>query len=94
MQKPPLESNVADLAPAEPVVTLYDYTHLVTYWRLLDANKEGADWREVSRIVLRIDPAREPQRARQVYDSHLARAKWMSAEGYRHLLRGDIAGLH
>ncbi|WP_167767845.1 hypothetical protein [Bradyrhizobium frederickii] len=50
MQKPPLESNVADLAPAEPVVTLYDYTHLVTYWRLLDANKEGADWREVSRM--------------------------------------------
>jgi hypothetical protein len=28
---------------------------IVTYLRLLDANVDGADWREVSRIVLHID---------------------------------------
>jgi hypothetical protein len=42
-------------------------------------------WREVARIVLHIDPDREAERARQAFDSHLARAKWMSRYGYRHL---------
>jgi len=32
--------------------------------------------REVARIVLNIDPDREPDRARQAFESHLARAKW------------------
>jgi len=45
-------------------------------------------WREVARIVLHIDPDREAERARQAFDSHLARAKWMSRYGYRHLLHG------
>jgi hypothetical protein len=31
----------------------------------------SADWREVSRIVLHIDPGREPDRARRAFDSHL-----------------------
>jgi hypothetical protein len=26
-------------------------------------------------------------RARQAFESHLARAKWMARDGYRHLLR-------
>jgi hypothetical protein len=55
--------------------------------RLLDADAEGADWREVARIVLHIDSEREPDRARQAFESRLARAKWMTSEGYRHLLR-------
>jgi hypothetical protein len=41
-----------------------------------------------SRIVLHIDPDRESDRARHVFDSHLARTKWMTEHGYRHLLRG------
>ena len=44
--------------------------------RLLDAD-EGADSREVARIVLHIALDREPDRARQAFDSHLARAKWI-----------------
>jgi hypothetical protein len=88
MQKPPLEPPIADLAPAEPILTGYDERHLVTYLRLLDANAEGADWREVASIVLKLDPEKEPQRAKRVWESHLARAKWMTETGYRHLLRG------
>ncbi|MDU6374646.1 MAG: DUF2285 domain-containing protein, partial [Bradyrhizobium sp.] len=42
----------------------------------------------VAQIVLHIDPIREPERARRAFDSHLARAKWMSEEGYNGLLRG------
>jgi len=54
---PPLDPDLADLAPSEPALTPYDQEHAVTYMRLLDA--EGADWREVVRIVLHIDPDRE-----------------------------------
>jgi hypothetical protein len=65
----------------------YDQEHAITYMRMLDADAEGADWREVARIVLHIDPDRDVQRARRAFDSHLARAKWMTHTGYRLLLR-------
>ncbi|WP_369726330.1 DUF2285 domain-containing protein [Bradyrhizobium sp. LLZ17] len=88
MQTPPLDPDVAELAPNDPVLTSYDEKHLVTYWRLLDAQADGADWKEVALIVLHIDPDREPARARNAFDSHLARAKWIADHGYRDLLRG------
>jgi hypothetical protein len=37
--------------------------------------------------VLHIDPDHDVGRARRAFDSHLARAKWMTRHGYRHLLR-------
>ena len=83
---PPLDPAVADLAPDEPMLTPYDQQHAVTYVRLLDAEKDNADWREVARIVLHIDPDNDPARARRCYESHLARAKWAARHGYRHLL--------
>jgi hypothetical protein len=88
MAKPPLDPPIADVAPVEPVLTGYDEQHLITYMRLLDADAEGADWREVANIVLHIDPDRESDRARRAWESHLARAKWMTTSGYRHLLLG------
>jgi hypothetical protein len=66
-----LDPNVADLAPADPAVATYDDVHIITYLRLLDADAEGADWRDVSGIVLRIDPAR--WMTEQVY-RHLLRS--------------------
>ncbi|MCP3380067.1 DUF2285 domain-containing protein [Bradyrhizobium sp. CCGUVB4N] len=87
MKVPALDPDVADAAPNESELTSYDQQHLVTYWRLLDAEADGADWSEVVRIVLHIDPDREPVRARNAFDSHLARAKWMADHGYRDLLR-------
>jgi hypothetical protein len=36
----------------------------VTYIPNLDASEDRADWCEVSRIVLRIDPDNEPERAK------------------------------
>ena len=71
METPPLDPPVSDTAPSAGVLTSYDEQHLVTYLRLLDADAEGADWREVALIVLHIDPAREPDRARRAWDSHL-----------------------
>ena len=88
MQKPELDPDVANFAPDSHVLTGYDEAHLITYLRLLDAAEDEADWREVARIVLHIDPGTEPERARFAWESHLARARWMVASGYRHLLRG------
>ena len=88
MGNPPNDPDVADTAPTDSKLTDYDRQHFVTYLRLLDADDEGADWREVARIVMHIDPDREPARARTAFDSHLARAKWMTEHGYRHVLRG------
>jgi hypothetical protein len=87
MPSPPLNPDCADVAPAEPTLTAYDREQAVTYIRLLDAAKEDADWREVSRIVLHIDPNDDAERARRAFDSHLARARWMARHGYRLLLR-------
>jgi hypothetical protein len=86
MSKPPLDPDVADVAPTDPALTRYDQQHVVTYARLLQAESEGANWREVARIVLHIDPDREPDRARNAYESHLARAKWVTEQG--RFLRG------
>ena len=88
MQTPPLDPPVADMAPTDRVLTGYDEQHVVTYLRLLDAEKDGADWQEVAKLVLHIDPATEPARARRAWETHLARARWMTESGYRHLLRG------
>ena len=74
MQAPPLDPDIADIAPSGTLLTSYDNDHLVTYLRLLDAHMEGADWREVARVVLRFDPEQDPDRARQAFDSHLLRA--------------------
>src|SRR3979490_2955356 len=82
----PQSPQVADTAPVEPFLTGYDMAHLVTYLRLLDADAEGADWREVAVIVLELDVAKDPKRARRSWASHLGRGKWMTESGYRYLL--------
>ena len=78
-----------DCPPESPVVTTYDERHFVTYLRLLDAEAEAADWREVVRLVFGLDPEMNPDRARLVYNTHLARARWMTEKGYRDLLRAS-----
>ena len=78
--------NRADTVPQGDALTSYDEEHLALYLRLLDADADGADWREVAKLVLEIDPEIEPARAKAAFESHLARAKWMSDQGYRKLL--------
>lgn len=83
----PSDPKIADFAPNAPQLTLYDEQHAVTYMRLLDAEADNADWREVARIVLGIDATLDPDRARRTFESHLARAKWAARHGFRHLLQ-------
>jgi len=77
-----------DTAPSEQTLTEYDRRHVKLYLRLLDAEADGADWREAVEVLFGIDAGHEPERARHVHDSHLQRAHWMAQTGYRHLLLG------
>jgi hypothetical protein len=76
-----------DTPPEGQALTAYDREHMTLYMRLLDAARDGADWREVVRILFGLDPAQEPERCRQIHDAHLARARWMSEQGFRELVR-------
>ena len=88
--RPELDPDVDDQAPDGPDITIYDEAHFVTYLRLLDAERDGADWTEVARIVLHRDPACEELRTRRCFESHLARAHWMTKRGYRRLLEQSV----
>ena len=86
-----LDPKVDDLAPTGGRITAYDEQHYVTYLRLLDASRDGADWQEVARVVLHRDPVTEEARSRRCWESHLARAQWLSESGYRRILEQAAA---
>jgi hypothetical protein len=75
-----------DQPPESPALTSYDRAHMKLYLRLLDADADGADWREAVPILFGIDPDQEPERARLIHNTHLARARWMTERGYRQLV--------
>lgn len=79
-------SSFQDSPPDPPHLTPYDEMHLEDYLRLLDAAAEDADWREAVLAIFGIDAALEPERARMVHRTHLARARWMTEVGYAYLL--------
>ncbi|MBK5956864.1 DUF2285 domain-containing protein [Rhodoplanes elegans] len=76
-----------DEPPEGTALTSYDRTHMKLYMRLLDAETDGADWREAVALLFGIDAGKEPERADRVHRSHLARARWMRECGYRQLAR-------
>lgn len=75
-----------DQPPRSEHVTDYDLAHRITYLRLLDAEADGASWREVVKLVLGVNPEADEHRAQRIHASHLARAKWMTKAGYQDLL--------
>ncbi|HEV2549420.1 MAG TPA: DUF2285 domain-containing protein [Stellaceae bacterium] len=89
MAQEPARPILADTAPIEDRLTAYDRANLITYLRLLDAAAEGAEWTEVARVLLEIDPVEQPGRAKVRYDSHLARARWVTDRGYLEFLRSS-----
>jgi hypothetical protein len=76
-----------DQPPESPTITMYDREHMKLYIRLLDAAADGADWHEAVSILFGLNTDLEPERARRVYETHLARARWMTEHGYRKLVR-------
>jgi hypothetical protein len=88
---PVLDPEIADAAPWSETLTDYDLDHLVVYLRLLDAQREGADWREAALLVLRRDPAVDEAQARRCWETHVERAQWMTTTGYKDLLASRTA---
>lgn len=78
-----------DEPPTGEALTPYDRAHMALYLRMLDAHRDGADWREVVEVLFGLDTVAEPDRCRSLHDSHLARARWLSEQGYRELLRDN-----
>jgi hypothetical protein len=86
-EKPEFDDEVDDEAPTEITITPYDERHFIIYLRLLDADAQNIDWRQVARDILLREPSSETGRVKHCWASHLARARWMSEQGYRQLIR-------
>lgn len=87
MARPEMSARVDDEAPTAPVITQYDEQHMITYLRLLDADGHNVNWRRVCRDILGRNPGRQSDLARRCWETHLARARWMSEHGYKLLLK-------
>ena len=80
------QPDFLDAPPQDEALTDYDRRHLKLYLRLLDAQADGADWREIVSVLFGLDPSRDAEHACSVYEAHLSRARWMTQHGYRDLL--------
>ena len=79
-------SALKDRPPAHGAIADYDRIHSATYLRLLDAHDAGATWRDAVGAIFKLDPDSDPARLEQMHRSHLERAEWLRASGYRLLL--------
>lgn len=77
----PPSTPILTEAPWSEDITDYDRAHLTTYLRILDALTDKASPDEMARLILGIDPTKEPDRARAAVDSHIKRARWLSEHG-------------
>ena len=73
--------------PFSETLTDYDRKHMKLYMRLVDAHRDGADWREAVHVLFGLDPDHDPKRYRSIHDAHLARGRWMMERGYRQFVR-------
>lgn len=83
MLQPKSSAPIADQVDWSDSLTAYDKEHFTTYMRLLDASADHASEEEMAHLILGIDPALEPERARKALRSHLERANWIMTSGYK-----------
>jgi Uncharacterized conserved protein (DUF2285) len=74
------------MPPEDDAITLYDRLHFTQYLQLLDAQAMGLAWTEAAVRILALDMT-DAAAARRSYCANLARARWMTSRGYRHLLK-------
>lgn len=70
-----------NVAPERLVVTEYDRRHLYTYAELIGADDAGVDWDRGAQDILGRDPVAEPQTTKICWETHLARARWITGAG-------------
>lgn len=79
-------SELLDEPPWSQFVTVYDEVHFELYAQLLDADAAGIDCDEIVERFLKIDMANSARCGRDILNSHLKRARWMTEVGYKQLL--------
>ncbi len=77
---------LAGTPPEGEEITAYDQAHLAVYLSLLYAAGEGHSEEKMALDILGIDATLEPERAYHTLHSHLTRARWLAASGYKSLL--------
>ncbi|ODA93203.1 hypothetical protein BFX40_10070 [Mesorhizobium sp. SEMIA 3007] len=81
-------STLRDEVPWSESLTSYDRQHFKIYLRIIDACADNASLEEMANLILGIDPALEPVRARRAVRSHIDRANWIVTTGYKELFAG------
>lgn len=90
---------IEPIAPTNETFVDYDRRNLLTYAELLDADAAGMGWEVGSLAILGIDPRLDLDAACRCWDSHLARARWITGDGladaveaFRRIPFGNRAG--
>ena len=80
---------ILDEPPSPPgALTHYDLIHGLLFARLLSGADSGLPWREAARTILLRDVEANAERARQCWEAHLARARWLVTTGVELAARG------
>ncbi|WP_376704661.1 hypothetical protein RQ479_07920 [Mesorhizobium sp. ISC25] len=80
--------GIFEEVPWSDSITDYDRQNFRVYCQILDACGDDASIEEMADLILGIDPALEPVRARKAVRSHIDRANWMVTTGYKELFAG------
>ena len=82
MQRPRLKST----PPISDMITDYDREHFTTYFIILDCAAVRAPWNHAAKQLRDQGMPRDRRKAKAVHDAHLARARWMTEEGWKLLM--------
>ena len=72
-----LDGAVDPTSRTTKILTDYDRTHMLTYARLLDAERDGYPWSDAAAEILLVDV----DAAERCWRSHLDRAHWIVGAG-------------
>ena len=76
-------SPLLDAVSWQDEITPYDESHFTLYVQLLDGHAAGLSDDDLCRTVLNLEA---DENAKRILASHLARARWMTEHGFRHLI--------
>jgi len=83
-----MEQRFRTHSPVSKTVTAYDRQCFKLYLMIINAGNAGTKWEEAYAQVFGNEVGSDHQKARTQYYSHLKRARWMTTNGYRLLLKG------
>ncbi len=79
-------SRFRERAPTVEEITDYDRQCFKLYIMLINAEDAGVSWDDSYRHLFREPICADQQRAERRHRSHLDRARWVAAAGYRQLI--------